>query len=111
MTTRSDQLGHAQSSTAGSAGRTLLYTCPVGITTIVKSIYWDSDGGSTVAWVELTPVGAPLRKVLWANLLDGIPQRFDPMWLVLEAGDTLKFRFVTGPTTVSVIASGAELIA
>lgn len=107
MVTRSAQLAAGD---VAAAGDTVIYTCPAGIRTIVKSVYLFDIGGGGIVNVSVLTAGSSTDKVLyWVTTGTAlIVHKLDPLWTVLEEGDRLQVRLDSA--NGRFIASGAELI-
>jgi hypothetical protein len=107
MTVHSTQLGARQNVGATSV---TLYTCPSGKRTILKSLWCRNSNAAAqvaAATIVLTGGGSLAFFIPLAATPAAGSTVFLDLWVVLNAGDVLKY--AAGGTNGDVIASGAEL--
>jgi hypothetical protein len=109
MTVHSKQLGAATG--IGTANVTL-YTCPANFRTIVKSIYLLNLGAAQyTAQVNVFNGSAQIAgfEVECGARHTATASALLALWLVLNAGDSLRVNFNNALANAQAIASGAEL--
>lgn len=89
---------------------TTLYTCPSGSRTIVKGVQWQNLG-ATAAQARLKVFNGATQVMQYSTQLGALHAADDSdtreIWLVMNAGETLKVAMSAGTAMVAV--SGAEL--
>jgi hypothetical protein len=87
-----------------------VYTCPVGIRTILKSAsIGNFSGGSTVVGISIIPNGTTDHYVLVFDvaLPNNSVELYD-LWVVLNPGDEINL--YAGAAAVNALFSGTELL-
>lgn len=104
----SKQLGHG-SSPVGAG--TVIYTCPTGKRTIVKSVLIQNNSAATNR-VILTLSYAAGGSIGWGLTLGASASATESLhyncWIVMNAGDVLTAQGLTS-SSINLVASGAEL--
>lgn len=104
MTVRSARLAAATSNPSGST--VTVYTCPVGVTTILKDARLCTSAG-TPGRVVLSVLSGGVAVSLMDRAFNAVEVQALSTWVVLEPGDTVRVNAAAGE--VKLWLSGAEL--